>query len=515
MALSHSSPLLSCLRPLGLLLLIAPAAAQTRLRYSLGPGPGPGLGGYARQILPVDDVNGDGHADFLLGTPVDGATNAGLVEMIDGASGAVLWSVSGAPGDSLGSALIHLSATIVFPGTRCLWIAAPGAPLAIDQMVPFDPSTGTRALPGMYGTALTAPVLGSCMLDGDVDLAQPDGHADVAAQQPGAIALLSSSLLRVGVPAVLTSFPRLPQEVTLCAAGDYFGTGLPSCVALGAPALNQVRILDLLTGQEKVHGGPSMGPLVSDMGASLARDVKNDRVLFGAPGSYVGLGAVGALHPNASPVELFRGSLSTPEVGLALSVGLTDGDNFVDVLAGARDMALLDSSLTGRQPVGQPGGVPQSFGSSLAFVGDTDGDGLDNFVIANPNRRNAYLYRGGAHAELLTSFGTGCAPSGPAPSLQSFFPLRIGASVLVTATSAGPVALAFGTPDPLGTPLGGGCTQWLSNPVCLMTLAPGTPAFVGPFPPTLLGLEVAFQGLEPLPAGAFAVTNGLRGRVGW
>lgn len=105
-------------------------------------------------------------------------------------------------------------------------------------------------------------------------------------------------------------------------------------------------------------------------------------------------------------------------------------------------------------------------------------------------------YHGGANAALLTSFGTGCAPSGPAPSLQSFFPLRIGASVLVTATSAtaGPVALVFGAPDPLGTPLGGGCTPWLSNPVFLMTLVPGSPAFVGPFPPTRLGQEVAFQG---------------------
>lgn len=502
--------------PFGLVLLALPGASQSRARYTLGPGQAPGLGGYARQILPVDDVNADGRADYVLATPVDGGTNAGLVEMIDGASGLVLWSLVGAPGENLGSALIPVTGSITFASTRALWIASPGAAL-IDQLVPFDPVTGTRAAPSTYGSTGMTPVLGACLLDDDVDLAQPDGHPDVAVLQPGAVALLSSSILRVGVPAVLTSFSRLPQELTLCAAGDFFGTGLPSCVALGAQALNQVRILDLLTGQEKVFVGPSVGPLVSGMGASLARDVKNDRVLFGAPSSYANLGAVGALQANVLPVELFRGSTGTPELGLAVAVGTTDGDNFVDVLAGGRDLAVLESSRTGRGPVGQPIGVPQSFGSSLAFVGDTDGDGFDDFVIANPNRRNAYTYHGGGHGLPMTSFGSGCAPAGTAPGLQSLFPLKIGASVVVTASSSnpGPILLFFGAPDPLGTPLGGGCTQWLSNPICLLTMAPNAPALVGPLPATMLGQELALQGTQLLGGGGFAFTNGLRGLVGW
>ncbi|MFH1468108.1 MAG: MopE-related protein [Pseudomonadota bacterium] len=168
-------------------------------------------------------------------------------------------------------------------------------------------------------------------------------------------------------------------------------------------------------------------------------------LLVGAPGIYSGAPSAGAVYLLFGGAALAGGSLEAAdgiihgiERSGSLGVGLAgggdlNGDGLDDVLLGASDadtaadnggavylflgplapgergVDAADARLLGTAAYGEAG-------SSLAFVGDTDGDGLDDALIGAVRGHTAYLVCGRAALPDLTLDATDAIFLGPAGS---------------------------------------------------------------------------------------------------
>ena len=182
--------------------------------------------------LATGDVTGDGVQDLVIGAPGD-AWNAGLVEVYDGATHALVWSQAGVTGLEFGAAVGV--GDITGDGFGDVFVGAPEddlGPLPVGSVRVYDSPTGIERHV-WYGDAIFGRFGASLALIGDVD---GDSLTDLAvgAPAPGRVRVFST-----GTQAELF---RLEESQTsgfgasVARAGDFDGNGTRDLV-VGAPKM--------------------------------------------------------------------------------------------------------------------------------------------------------------------------------------------------------------------------------------------------------------------------------------
>ncbi|HEX5011519.1 MAG TPA: FG-GAP-like repeat-containing protein [Planctomycetota bacterium] len=443
---------------------------------------------FGKAIAPVGDVNGDGWSDVIIGAPLAAGAGleAGEVQLVSGADGVELWSVSGtSAGERFGSAVCGVG-DVDLDGVPDV---AAGAPRADDAALNAG---AARLLAGASGAELAVwfgdaatDALGSAVAGpGDLD---GDGLPDLALGAPKAAGQKpDSGLVRLvsGTGAVLDSFEAVAGATSfgaaLAAAGDRDGDGTPDLL-VGAPAATQI---------------------FAQKGQALVLSGDDGRVLL-----LVSLGE------------------KADHFGAAVASADVDRDGLPDVLAGAPDptgepLAWAVSATSGKPLLSVPGlASDEAFGRAVCGA-DVNGDGYADLVVGAPQAddgsgRVAVF----SFAPQWTSVAAGIAGVAGLPQLAGDGTLIPGELLTVTLGAAAPHAigrLVLGTQKLLLPFKGGVLVPAASAWVPFVTDAAGGATFAGPWPGDLpAGSSVFLQAWvvdHAAPQGV-AGSNGLEGHI--
>lgn len=202
--------------------------------------------------------------------------------------------------------------------------------------------------------------------------------------------------------------------------GDVDGDGLMDAIIgqpFGSQGKGSTRIHSSATGARLFlsignNPGDQLGYAIADAG-----DVNLDGIpdiIAGAPSG--GYCRVISGDPAATPRTLFEFSSpnGTAQFGAAVSsVGDVNGDGRSDLLVGSPNetvsgaafagLAYICSGLDGSviHTLTGPTGVNASFGPGVAGVGDLDGDGVCDAVVAATGAKRAYAFSGATGAKIL------------------------------------------------------------------------------------------------------------------
>ncbi len=400
--------------------------------YTLLDVTGPGTANlFGFSVEALGDLNADGVGDFLVGAP--NAGSVGQARVLSGSAGTTLltlfgpspgsgfgWSVSGT-GDVNGDGIADFVVGALYAGTG-------------GQARIFSGATGATV------STFNAPASGSqfgASVDGGADI-DGDGVPDLVVggyTAPGGGQALAFS--GPGGPALFTatgSTPGAQFGFSVAFVGDVDGDG-KSDVLVGAPGASQASLLSAANGSLLLSlaggAGESFGASVSGAG-----DVNSD----GVP-------------------DLVVGAI------LADPGGLTDAGQ-ARIFSGAAGGVLY--TLNGTAAFDR-------FGSSVADVGDVDGDGIGDIAIGAPERNagpglvdagRVHVFSGSSGATLYTNdgsvadgnLGQAVAPAGDLNG-DGLADVLAGAPGFVLSTSpGGSIRVLSLTGIPVGsTPFGAGC----------------------------------------------------------
>jgi hypothetical protein len=364
------------------------------------------FGFFGTTVAALGDVNGDGIPDFAGGSPA--VNNAGRVRVFSGANGVELWRIDGETRSELGAGIAGIG-DMNGDGRADVAVSAPEnsnrSPYSYVRF--FDGPSGQRlsshvsTIQTRWGHAIAA--IEDLSGDGRPDLIVGEPFSDSYGNATGRIAVLDPRQPSAGMPLWYTGpFFRDFEHVgvRVAAAGDLDGDGRSEVLAAG----------------------------------------DDDRV-------YVLSGASGALH--------FELRSTIGDFGRALSAaGDFDGDGWNDFAIGAPGAdngagRVLIYSRTGTL-ITEIAGAPSSrFGSSIAAIGDWDGDGRTDLAIGAPlhlrsstfdGRVSIHGYRVPATAEL---FGAGCAGGVAVPNLYPAGRPALGERFEVRCDALPPQAFGF------------------------------------------------------------------------
>ncbi len=442
-------------------------------------------------LAPAGDVDGDGYADVLAGSPdvSPGRTNEGSERVNEGLAyvfrgapegvGATpAWT--GSPGQPLarfGTALVA-AGDIEGDGFADVLVAAPSYDgTESDQGRAYLFSGGADGLPaepgwtfdgGEAGAFLGEAVAGAEDINGDgfADVVVGAPYCDEGALDSGAVLVFLGS--RTGLPTSPSQESHFNISgarfgAALAGVGDVNGDGHAD-VLVGVPGWNSTiagvgaafLYLGVVGGLEPAPGWHADGTEADEaFGAALAAagDVNGDGfadVVVAAP-LHDGLGddrgrvalyLGGAAGLAATPAWTAVGDQDGARFGAAVGrAGDVDGDGFGDVLVGAPDYAgafagggrayLFRGTATGLEatPAWQLDGTQAgaALGSAVAAAGDATGDGIDDLLVSAPGITNGQSAEG-----RIFLFAGG--PAGPAaePTWQAESDLagaRLGAAL--------------------------------------------------------------------------------------
>ncbi len=357
------------------------------------------------------DVNNDGYDDFIIGVPDDDTqgTNAGKAVVFSGVGGNVLYELFGEGGnDQLGGAVAL--ADINNDNYADALVAAPFKYLSDNRGRIYVYSGENGSLLYQVDSDIDLDVLGLTLSEaGDVN---NDGYIDFIAGAPGSdVNYPSSGSARVfsGIDgAILYTFHGVAADdgfgYAVSGAGDVNGDGY-SDLLVGARnndfVAGQAGSASIFSGQDgsllHVFYGNNSGDLfgysVSDLG-----DVNGDGysdVVVGAlweDGAYPSAGSARVISGNSGN-ELYTvyGQLGSSEYATSIDkLGDINGDGYAEFIVGARSepqggAVYLYSGHDGELLYKLVDDGPQggAFGMAVSQIGDIDGDGLTDFIVAD------------------------------------------------------------------------------------------------------------------------------------
>ena len=430
------------MRPLGpcslsllaVVLLAAPLTAQPNPTpaVTLDPGFVPGVLGFLQfgdEIVPIDDLDGDGTPDVLVTAPGYCPTSAcqvvGRVYAYSGATGAVLYTIDPSPARTFFAASLAVGPDLDGDGTpevvtggntfAYVFSGADGAQLA---------AFNSRDPDALFSSAAWVPDVDGDGV-GDAALGAPSASNDTGTRT-GAVTLISGASFE---QIARTALPDAAGEArfggTVALLGDTDADGTPELVVSAddedsstVPDGGRVYTVELIAGLAEApvllaEGAEASGlfgialAVLDDVDADGVRDLVVTGQAQGARAPFVVSGATGAvLYPVQDPVGV-------PGADLGIGAGLAgtgdlDGDGVGDFVVGDPVSILPDfrfsanffafSGATGAllQSVADPdddGGplVVNQFALNVASVGDLDGDGTDD-VAASSEAEGGLVY---------------------------------------------------------------------------------------------------------------------------
>ena len=563
---SSPSRIRSVVVPALLLLALAATSARAQVQYPIhtfwGPPSGDVLG---RAVLLTPDMNGDGKGDVVLASPGDDtvAVNAGAVRVYAGGTWTLLHAFYGASAlDQFGKVLA--SGDINLDGLADLIVGTPLAnPNGTDSgnVSVFSGSDGSLLYSlnglvpyGRFGTSLAAA-------DGD-----GDGRDDILVGETGTL----SSPGRIFVFSGLTGAVIRTIATPAPGAIDGFGVAVASAdldldgyadIIVGAPGYSPNACP--ACGHALAYSGATgmlmyewIGPYSGALGYSVAAvgDTDGDGhcdLVIGAPGSYgatfVYSGATGALlHalPSRGTLQGYLGGVGWGET--VAGAGDVDGDGCADFLVchkGDQYPAGLCCPGTVTVFSGRTGhpisvfhgfGPGDYFGISASGGVDIAGGSEPEIVVGAPQ---GTVVGGVGYAVIFDPIlgppaawsqiaGTGCGSGLASPSLRVATP-ALGLSRPIVVSDAAPFSLGIlflSAPPASISHLPGSCSLALDPATVTPFLAFTTSSsgfwsttFALPPDPTWAGTRLALQAalypsLSPLGAD---LTNGVHIQLGW
>jgi FG-GAP-like repeat/FG-GAP repeat/Tetratricopeptide repeat len=310
----------------------------------------------------IGDVDGDGMSDFVTSAPTKNVRgeNAGRIYVYSGRTGALLWSVDGAPGDQLGTGL-EGAGDIDGDGVPDVVAGAS----SIDTVYVYSGRDG-RVLLTLHGEAKGDSFGDHVASAGDIG----DGHADIIVGAPAN----SAGGKGAGRAYVYSGNGARLLVLTGERAGDAFG----STVAGYADGPHRILLV----------GAPAGGPR------------NKGRVYV-----YRDLSAHPAFVIDADPTGVALGYMFVSVLGDVDGDGVPDifASDWSDASKGSRTgKTYIYSGRTGRRLytlTGETAG--EGFGTTQSVAGDVNGDGHADLIVgswqysvAAQSGGRAYLYDG-------------------------------------------------------------------------------------------------------------------------